>query len=70
MKKIKLLIASVVLFSSVNVPSATAAWNHDGYGYVSNFCRNGYYWQIVSWDYTGTNCYMPMHGLWGKRVAE
>ncbi|MDM1336633.1 hypothetical protein HXZ93_11480 [Acinetobacter pseudolwoffii] len=48
-----------------------SAWNIDENGlYHSNFCRAGYYWQIVSWNFTGTACYMPMHGLWGKRVVE
>ena len=26
--------------------------------------------QIVTWNYIGTDCYMPGWGLWGKRVAE
>ncbi|MFH7765089.1 hypothetical protein [Acinetobacter sp. BSP-28] len=48
-----------------------SAWSIDGNGlYHSNFCRAGHYWQIVNWNLTGTACYMPMHGLWGQRVAE
>ncbi|OEY97848.1 hypothetical protein BJI46_08090 [Acinetobacter qingfengensis] len=48
-----------------------SAWNIDANGmYHSNFCRYGGYWQIVSWNFVNTECYMPMHGLWGKRVPE
>lgn len=71
MKYFKFILASIMMMSlSTVVTPVNAAWNHDGYGYVSNFCRAGYYWQFVPWDYVGTSCYMPMHGLWGKRVAE
>ena len=50
---------------------AYSAWNIDPNGlFHSNFCRAGYYWQIVSWNLTGTDCYMPMHGIWGRRVQE
>lgn len=26
--------------------------------------------QYVTWNYTGTSCYMSLHGLYGHRVAE
>ena len=49
---------------------ANAAWSHDGYGYTSNFCRSGPYYQYVSWNYVGTDCYMPLWNLFGKRTPE
>jgi hypothetical protein len=70
----KSIFASILLAFSLLTPVAVtnthAAWNHDGYGYVSNVCRSGPYWQFVPWNYVGTDCYMPGWGLWGKRVAE
>ncbi len=55
--------------SFLSIPTQ-GAWNFDGQYYSSNVCRNGAYWQFVTWNYTGTSCYMPMHDLYGKRVAE
>lgn len=72
MKRIILSAALAVttcMAATVATP-AQAAWSHDGYGYTSNVCRSGPYWQFVPWNYTGTDCYMPGWGLWGKRVAE
>lgn len=43
----KLILSALLLFASIFTPTvitnAHAAWNHDGWGYVSNVCRNGYY---------------------------
>lgn len=61
-----IVVGAIVLF----INDAKAGWYHDGYGYVSNVCRNGYYWQYVPYNYTGTKCYMSMHGMYGYRVAE
>lgn len=65
--KYKLFIAAFLLAVS---GSSNAHYYSDGYGYVSNICRAGMYWQTVPYNYTGTQCYMPVHGLWGYRVAE
>lgn len=65
----KKLLLSTALFISLT-GSANSAWHWDGYGYVSNICRAGPYWQIVPWNYVGTSCYMPGWNLYGKRVAE
>lgn len=72
MKKIILSAALAVItcIAATIVNPTQAAWSHDGYGYTSNVCRNGYYWQFVSWNYVGTDCYMPGWGLYGRRVAE
>lgn len=64
------ILLAFTLFTSTAVTNTNAAWSHDGYGYTSNVCRNGPYWQYVTWNYIGTDCYMPGWGLWGKRVAE
>lgn len=69
----KKLIIGLVLTMSILVSITTsvlAAWNYDGYGFTSNVCRNGLYWQYVQWGYTNTTCYMPLHNLYGVRVAE
>ena len=58
----------VTLFFSYK--GAHAAWSHDGFGYTSNFCRSGPYYQYVSWNYVGTDCYMSAWNLYGKRTAE
>ncbi len=64
----KTLIFAFCLLLCGNLQSA---WMTDSYGrYHSNFCRAGMYWQIVPWNLAGTDCYMPGHGLWGKRVLE
>lgn len=69
MKKIALIL--LILFSTLaSTKVANAAWSHDGYGYTSNICRYGPYWQVVPWNYVGTDCYMPGWAVWGKRVAE
>lgn len=72
MKTLKLALAAAIIATSASLTpiAANAAWHYDGYAYSSNFCRNGAYWQLVTWNLTGTSCYMPMHGLWGTRTAE
>lgn len=66
MKKKLLLVFFLVLSSHTH-----SAWYLDANGvYHSNFCRAGPFWQTVSWNFAETICYMPMHGLWGKRVLE
>ena len=63
----KLLLVFFLALSS----HTHSAWNLGANGvYHSNFCRAGLHWQIVPWNFAGTDCYMPMHGLWGKRVLE
>lgn len=60
----------VLIFSLLTSTSAFSAWYYDGYSFSSNICRNGSYWQVVHWNYVGTDCYMPMWNGWGKRVIE
>ena len=73
MKKFSLFVAVVFGLSFFTIPkAANAAWVYDPntFNYFSNVCRNGFYWQFVSWNYVGTDCYMPGWGLYGRRVAE
>lgn len=66
----KFIFGLTMAMLCMTTTTSQSAWHYDGYAYTSNFCRNGVYWQFVPWNLTGTDCYMPMHGLWGKRVAE
>ena len=66
LKKIMLSVAMVLALAT----PAHAYYYHNGYGYVSNVCAVGNYWQFVPYNYVGTVCYMPMWNLHGKRVAE
>ena len=72
MKKLILcLTIFAVTFTTLIVTKPTnAAWSHDGFGYISNICKNGVYWQVVPWNYVGTSCFMPGWNSWGRRVAE
>lgn len=64
----KFILLSILLLTS---SLSNAAWRYDYNGYaISNICRTGFYWQIVPWHYVGSDCYMPLWGLWGQRVTE
>lgn len=71
-KQILSIFIALTAFLSLTAVTATAHahWFHDGYGYVSNICRNGGMFQVVPYNYVGTNCYMPGWGVWGKRTME
>ena len=69
---VKILVITIFAFMFLffSCKDTKAAWSHDGFGYTSNFCRSGPYYQYVSWNYVGTDCYMPLWNLFGKRTPE
>ena len=71
-KQILSIFIALTAFLSLTAVTATAYahWFHDGYGYVSNICRNGAMFQVVPYNYVNTNCYMPGWDVWGKRTME